>query len=264
MNEFIDYQIYPSFEEAKPLMDLLDANDIPFEIDNSNRFDLVSSITVNLWEQGVTLKIRAGDKKIVDRLNRKIPEQQSDYEHYMCSLSDEDIMDAVINPGDWTEEETLLATEIMKQRNLRPTPEMIKHFHPEKDETATKQRMMNLGGAVWFLCIGVLSMVNIAIPVEQYNAGLGINYVIFEIAKGITGVNIMPLAYVITLIISVLYIFLWYKSKKDNKTAYLIGLIAYGFDTILVIFPAELFNIICHAYIFLMLFVGYKVLTAKN
>ena len=274
MEEFIEYQRFSTLEDAAPLLDLLDINRIPFNIDDSTmRFDMAAT-SINPLESGIVIQVREIDKDKVDRLNQRSTEVPVN-EHYMYSLSDNDIIDAVVNPEEWTKEERILAQEIFKQRNLKPTAETIKSSRKDKIETVEKehlkQKNLILGGASWFLWIGILSALNlIALIIHQnlqFIAGLGINYFILGIMDGIrraTGVNLIILGYVLTFLVSGLFIFIWKKSKQENKAIYLTGLIIYGLDTILFVFTKEWFSFGFHVFALLMLGKGYNALIAKK
>jgi len=274
MEEFIEYQRFSSLEEAAVLLDLLDVNQIPFKIDDSaTRFDMTATST-NPLDSGIVIQVREIDKDKVDKLNQCSPETPEN-DHYMYSLSDNDIIDAVVNPDDWTNEEHILAKEIFKQRNLKPTAEIIKSSRKEKIETEKKeqleQKRLILGGTSWFLWIGILSALNlIALIIHQnlqFIAGLGINYLILGMMEGIrrvTGVNLILLGYTLTFLVSGLFIFIWKKSKQENKSIYLTGLIIYGLDTIIFVFTKEWFSLGFHVFALLMLGNGYNALIAKK
>ena len=274
MEEFIEYQRFSSLEEAAVLLDLLDVNQIPFKIDDSaTRFDMTATST-NPLDSGIVIQVREIDKDKVDKLNQCSPETPEN-DHYMYSLSDNDIIDAVVNPDDWTNEEHILAKEIFKQRNLKPTAEIIKSSRKKKIETEKKeqleQKRLILGGTSWFLWIGILSALNlIALMIHQnlqFIAGLGINYLILGMMEGIrrvTGVNLMLLGYTLTFLVSGLFIFIWKKSKQENKSIYLTGLIIYGLDTIIFVFTKEWFSLGFHVFALLMLGNGYNALIAKK
>ncbi len=274
MDEFIEYQRFSTLDEATPLIDLLDINQIPFKIDDSAmRFDM-SATSINPLESGIVIQVREIDRDKIERLNQRSTEIPVN-DHYMYSLSDNDIIDAIVNPEDWTKEEHVLAQEIFKQRNLKPTAETIKSSRKEKIETVRteelKQKNLILGGASWFLWIGILSTLNlIALIIHQnlqFIAGLGINYFILGMMDGIrraTGVNLILLGYALTFIVSGLFIFIWKKSKQENKAIYLTGLIIYGLDTIIFVFTKEWFSLGFHVFALLMLGNGYNALIAKK
>lgn len=275
MDEFIEYQRFPSVEEARILTDLLDVNYIPFKINDSNNSFDMSGTSINPLETGVSIQIRDIDKDKVDKLNERNTEPSLVNDHYIYSLSDNDIIDAVVNPEEWTNEEHLLAKEIMRQRNLVPTAEIIKTSRSGKIESKkyenVKQDKLIAGGASWFLWIGILSLLNIVLLIAQQNIqfimGLGINYVILGVVEGVKrsiGINLYLLGYVLTFLVSTFFWFIWKKSKSENKTVYLVGLILYGLDSLIFIFTKEWFSFGFHVFAFLMLANGYNALIAKK
>jgi len=275
MDEFIEYQRFVTLDNASFLIDLLDANQIPFKIDDSaTRFDMTAT-TINPIEGGIVIKVRQADKERVDQINFKTTETASINDHYMYSLSDNDIIDAIVNPDGWSEEEQTLAKEISKQRNLKPTAKLIKSLRKDKEAVnisdETKQRNSITNGVSWFLWIAILSSCNtIALIFHQnlhFVVGLGINYVLLGIMEGIqraSGANLIPIGFVLTFVISGLFLWIWTKSKKENQKIYLTGLIIYGIDTIIFIFTKDWFSIAFHLFAFWVLFVGYRALLTKK
>lgn len=273
MDKFIEYQRFSSLKDAAILTDLLSANQIPFKIDDSaTRFDLAAN-SINPLESGIIIQIRETDKDKADKISTKNADVQVN-EHYMYSLSDNDIIDAVVNPEGWSKEEQVLALEVFKQRNLKATAEIIKSTRKEKIDTEKEERIKQnriiSGGASWYLWIGILSILNLLSIILQQNihffAGLGIHYVILGITDGFrraTSINLMPLGYVISLLVSGLFILIWKYSKKENKTIYLSGLIIYGMDTIIFYFNKDWYGLGFHILAIIMIYTGYKTLTDK-
>jgi len=275
MDEFIEYQRFATLDNASFLIDLLDANQIPFKIDDSaTRFDMTAT-TIHPIEGGIVIQVRQADKERVDQINFKTTETASINDHYMYSLSDNDIIDAIVNPDGWSEEEQTLAKEISKQRNLKPTAKLIKSLRKDKEAVnisdETKQRNSITNGVSWFLWIAILSSCNtIALIFHQnlhFVVGLGINYVLLGIMEGIqraSGANLIPIGFVLTFVISGLFLWIWTKSKKENQKIYLTGLIIYGIDTIIFVFTKDWFSIAFHLFAFWVLFVGYRALLTKK
>ena len=271
MDEFIEYQRFATLDNASFLIDLLDANQIPFKIDDSaTRFDMTAT-TIHPIEGGIVIQVRQADKERVDQINFKTTETASINDHYMYSLSDNDIIDAIVNPDGWSEEEQTLAKEISKQRDLKPTAKLIKSLRKDKEAVnisdETKQRNSITNGVSWFLWIAILSSCNtIALIFHQnlhFVVGLGINYLILGIMEGIqraSGANLIPIGFVLTFVISGLFLWIWTKSKKENQKIYLTGLIIYGIDTIIFVFTKDWFSIAFHLFAFWVLFVGYRAL----
>ena len=271
MDEFIEYQRFATLNDASFLIDLLDANQIPFKIDDSaTRFDLAAT-TINPLEGGIVLQIRQSDKERVDQINFKTTATASINDHYMYSLSDNDILDVIVNPEEWTEEEISLAKEISKQRNLKLTAELIKLLRKDKNtdklNEQTKLSKLISGGTSWFLWIGIISALNIIAVIFRQNvnfvSGLGINYGILGIMDGIrraSGIDLMSLGCVLSFLVSGLFIWIWRKSKQQNKNYYLTGLIIYGLDTLFFLFLKQWYGLGFHVLALLGLYSGYKAL----
>lgn len=271
MDNFIEYQRFATLDDATFLIDLLDANQIPFKIDDSaTRFDM-SAKTINPLEEGIVIQVKQCDKARVDQINFKTTETSSINDHYMYSLSDNDIIDAVVNPDGWTEEELILAKEISKQRNLKLTAELIKSLRKDKNpdisDEQTKQSKLISGGTSWFLLIGIISALNIIAVIFRQNvnfvSGLGINYVILGIMDGLNralGIDLMTLGYVLSFLVCGLFILIWRKSKQQNKNYYLTGLIIYGIDTLFFLYPIQWYSLGFHVLALFGLYSGYKAL----
>jgi len=276
MDEFLEYQRFQNLDDARFLIDILDANQIQFKIDDSAlRFEM-AAIALNPLGGGIVILIRQSDKERVDQINFKSTESSSINDHYMYSLSDNDIIDVIVNPVGWTEEEIILANEISKQRNLKPTAKLIKSLRKDKlainiDDDDTKQNNIIKNGTSWFLCIAILSVCNIIALIFHQNlhfvTGLGINYTILGMMEGIqraSGINLIPLGFFLSFVVCGFFFWIWSKSKKDNQKVYLTGLIIYGIDTVIFIFAKDWFSIAFHLFAFMLLFAGYKALLTKK
>ena len=271
MDEFIEYQKFATLNDATFLIGLLDANQITFKIDDSaKRFD-ISATTINPLEEEIVIQVKQSDKERVDQINFKSTETASINDHYMYSLSDNDILDVILNPEDWTDEEISLAKEISKQRNLIITAELIKLLRKEKNadkiNEKAKQTKLISGGTSWFLWIGILSVFNIiAVYFHQdihFVTGLGINYLALAMTEGVgrgLGINLLPFGFLFSFLFSGIFIWIWRKSKQNNKNFYLTGLIIYGLDTIIFLFMKEWYSFGFHIFGLLGLYYGYKAL----
>jgi len=269
MKDFITYQTFSSLQEASNLIDLLNANQILFEIDDTTmRFD-ISAKEINPLETGVVIKINATDVEKANGLCNATTDLVSD--HYLYSFSDNDIMEIIANPEEWTNEEIELAKKISKQRNLQLTAEIVKSFRKEKITAQVnekdKQEKIISGASSWFLWIAILSMINITLIAFGQNIsfllGLGVNYAILGAFNG-AGIaletNLMLYGYIATYLFSALYIWIWSKSKKKSQKVYLAGLIIYGIDTLVFVLSKEWFSVAFHLFALWMLYAGYSTL----
>ena len=116
-------------------------------------------------------------------------------------------------------------------------------------------------GANWFYWIGALSLINslILLNGSQYNfiAGLGITQIfdaiLMEILGGYTILCLIP-----SIFFSSIFAGLGYAANKHYKAAFFIGLIFYGFDSLLYLLATDLFSVAFHAFAFFMIYKGYR------
>ena len=275
MEDYINYQKFPNLEDASILIDLLDANQIPFKIDDSETRFSVDSRNKNILEDGVIVQIHQSDKAKVDQLDLTITKMAINNGHFMYTLSDNDIIDVIVNPEEWTETEIKLAKQIAEERKLKPSAELITSLRKSKriEETEKNQTQTRIisNGASWFLWIAILSALNIIALIFKQNVtfviGLGTNYVIIGIIdaiRRITGTNFMALGIILSFLISGLFILIWNKSKKGNHKVYLIGMIWYTLDTLIFLISKEWYSIGFHIFALLGLYGGYKALLTKR
>ncbi len=271
MKDLVNYQTFSTWQEASDFIDLLNAHQIPFEIDDSAmRFD-ISAKEINPLEGGVIIKVRATDVEKVKSLD--LPNETTELvsDHYLYSFSDNEIMEIIVNPEELTNEEVELAKKIAKQRNLQLTTEIVKSFRKEKITAQAneqeKQEKIISGSASWFLWIAILSIVNITLVAFGQNTsfllGLGVNYALLGIFGEVDealGNNLMLYGYITAYLFSALYILIWNKSKKKKQKAYLAGLIIYGIDTLLFVLSKEWFSVALHLFVLWMLYMGYATL----
>ncbi|MDR1679939.1 MAG: hypothetical protein LBR81_09235 [Prevotellaceae bacterium] len=244
------------------------------------RFDITAK-NINPLQDGIILKIRATDVEKADEILSKNNKTNLFDEHYLYSFSDSDIMDIIVNPEEWTEEELALAKKISKERHLQLTEEVVKSLRKEKINDKIneqiKQKNIIQGGASWFLWIGILSIlttINISMydqnlgGIIRFPVGLGINEgilgFVFSFRKT-TGINLTALGFILTLLLPIFFFWIWTKSRKGNRKVYLTGIIVYGIDTLL--FGLIYFfgfkdwaGIVFHLFVLWMLCAGYTTL----
>lgn len=215
---------------------------------------------------------RLSNMKNVDKMNVETTEASSVEDNYMDSLSDIDIIDAIVNPEGWSEEDLVLAREISKQRDLKPTAELIQSLQKDKDAInkpkLAQQKALISGGTFWFLWIAFLTGMNLVLLI--FNGNLhsvdGFGLASYTILDGIDGVisiterNLVFLGIFLNLLMFGIFVWIWLKSRKQHQKAYLTGLIIYGTDTFIHLFAKEWFNVALHIFALLVLFAGYNAL----
>ena len=274
MENFINYQTFSNLQEASELIDLLNTNQIPFEIDDSAmRFDIAAK-NINPLEDGIIIKIRETDKEKINEISSKNKKTDSIYDYYLYSFSDNDIIDIIVNPEEWTEEEIALAKKISKERNLKPTAEQVKLLRKNTDKVKEQIKQENLikNNASWFLFIAIMSIANTILILSNQNfhfaIGLGISELILVVmyygVQQATGIDLTVVSFILTLLVPAFFIWVWAKSKKKNQNVYLAGAIVYGVDTLISVFFKLWIGVAVHLLCLWFIFMGYKTLTESN
>lgn len=118
-------------------------------------------------------------------------------------------------------------------------------------------------GANWFYWIAALSLINsvVLLMESDYNfiAGLGITQIFDAILMEIMGgYNILCL--IPSIFFSFIFAGLGHYANKHYRIAFLIGLVFYGFDSLLFLIVGDLLSAGFHAFAFFMIFKGFKAL----
>ncbi|MDR0332287.1 MAG: hypothetical protein LBI15_02375 [Dysgonamonadaceae bacterium] len=270
-NDFIEYQTFSDLQEASELTNLLNANQIPFEIDDSAmRFD-ISARDLNPIAEGIIIKINADDVERVDKINPRKKEIDCLDDHFLYSFSDNDIMDILVNPEEWTDEEIELAKEIAKQRNLQLTVEAVKYSrkksYTEKEKKVREQITEEneiIGRASWFGAIGSLSLLNSLFIIFQvgffFPVGLAIDIFILGSVSGVemaTDTDLTSLRFVLISLMPILFFWIGRKSRKGNLKVYLVGMILYAIDTSLCLLTQYWVGLVFHLFVLFALCDGY-------
>jgi hypothetical protein len=274
MDNFIEFQRFPDFNTASELIDILDANRILYQVDDSaTRFDIANAST-NPMENQVIVRIKETDFETVNNLCEKKTSQAEEnigVDHYLYTFSDNDIIDVIANPEEWTELEVKIANEIFKQRGLKPTAELIKSVRKEKiqeqNKKATETKNRFVIGYSWFLWIAILSFIN-SIDFAFHNklffiCGLGIVQVVDEVMN-MAEEHFVIIGLIINLLLPTVFIVFWYYAKKKKPWAFLTGMLLYGLDTIILIFNREWWSVGFHVFVLSLISGGYESLSKKE
>jgi hypothetical protein len=119
MDEFITFQSFYTREEAKPIAELLEKHGIKTEVKKAKVLDTI--ITGDDQDRKVYLNIRSIDfnlanKILEEEIELNLPSIGDDY--YLYSFSDEDLVDIVYKPDEWSKQDFLLAKKILNQRGI--------------------------------------------------------------------------------------------------------------------------------------------------
>lgn len=157
MSAFSTYQKFFSPEQAQPITAILEENGIPYELTRSKT--LVDTVIAgdtsfnNLYE----LKIPPSQFERVNRLLQNeitvdLDEVGSDY--YLLSFSDEELVDIIHKPDEWSAQDVSIAKQLLKERGIEYTAAELTEIEHKRLHTLARpekvhKRLLALGyGAV--------------------------------------------------------------------------------------------------------------------
>ena len=133
------------------------------------------------------------------------------------------------------------------------------------DSSVQKLRAQQILGASasWFLWIAGLSLVNSVIGLAGGNlhfiVGLGITQIVDAVAHEVGKTGIV-LDLIINGIVAGLFVFFWHFARKGQKWSFLVGMVLYAADGLLLVLFKDILSVAFHAYALYRMYGGLKVL----
>jgi hypothetical protein len=133
------------------------------------------------------------------------------------------------------------------------------------DVNLQKLRAQQIVGASasWFLWIAGLSLVNSVIGLAGGNlhfiVGLGITQIVDAVAHQVGTAGIV-LDLIINGIVAGVFVFFWHFARKGQKWAFLVGMILYAADGLLLVLFKDILSVAFHAYALYRMYGGLKAL----
>ena len=138
-DNYFTFQKFPDKESARELTDILEQHNIEYILEeNSLNFDPTFSNSELTKE--FCVKLKKENFEAADHLQLQISIEQLDKvdkDHYLFGFTDEELIEIVTRPDEWSKLDYLLAQKILKERG--------KEINPEVASTIKKQRLQDLG-----------------------------------------------------------------------------------------------------------------------
>ena len=113
--------------------------------------------------------------------------------------------------------------------------------------------------AGWFIWIGAMSLINSLIAMFgggiRFIVGLGVTEFVDGVTRGIGQAATIP-GLVINLFVAGLFVFFWQFARKGESSAFIVGMVLYALDGVLLLLFHDILSAAFHAYALFMLYRG--------
>ena len=160
MNEFILFQSFYTEEEAKDLVDFLRENNIESRIEIPKGL-LDRNFIGDDLDKKVYVKIRPGDfRKVNEILDNQIIQNIStlDPDYYLYFFTDEDLLDIINNPDEWSRQDFFIAKKILGERGTNLTDEKVEQIRSAWKKELAKQKSESIAALIigYFLTLLII------------------------------------------------------------------------------------------------------------
>ena len=133
-NQYKFYRNFMNLDEAKAYGALLDAHDIPYQMETSGTV-IDSAIVGSGLVPKAVVKILARDFRTVNRLiAERVRTADPSYiaDHYLNQLRDTELLDIIKKQDEWSAEDISVAQVILAKRGINIIPSEIERFRRER------------------------------------------------------------------------------------------------------------------------------------
>jgi len=114
-------------------------------------------------------------------------------------------------------------------------------------------------GAGWFIWIAALSLINSLVTIFNGNfhfiLGLGVTEIVDAFAHGAGPAAAIP-GLIINLFVGGVFVLFWQFGRKGQTWAFIVGMVLYGLDGVLLLLFRDILSVAFHAYALFMLYRG--------
>lgn len=142
-----------------------------------------------------------------------------------------------------------------------PPVDQQQHEQYMREVQAVQLRAGIKSCANWFYWIAGLSLVNSVSAISGSNwrfvLGLGITQIVSEIAKNMGSAG-QGAAFIVNLFIAGIFILFGYVSNQHRRWAFVVGMLFFGIDTLILLLAMDIIGIAFHIYAMYWIFKGYQ------
>lgn len=171
MSEFITYEKFATIGELKEFVELLQANNIPYEIEDDVQL-LDASFANPNHHRDYRIKLQSSDFEHVDELRNTLALSELDQvnpDYYLFDFTDEELIDLISKQDEWSPFDFQLAQKILKERGKEVSSQKMDELRDSRiKELATAEKhsvsgiisgymLTALGGVLSFVIYGYIS-----------------------------------------------------------------------------------------------------------
>jgi hypothetical protein len=162
--DFHTYQKFPTLEAAQELLALLQEHDISYRI-QEDRATVEPAFAFNAHDRSFLVKLLPADRPradaLLDQANARAVAAAGP-EHYLFGFSNEELMDILVHPDEWSRFDRALAQRLLQERGQPVGPDTVRLLeqrrHAELDKPAEKQPAWVMLGYVSALLGGLIGL----------------------------------------------------------------------------------------------------------
>jgi hypothetical protein len=151
MSTFSTFQKFTLIEQAEELVDLLEENQIPYQVEDSSP-DVVVAYSDSVQKE-IRVKLKQEDFARANSLLEAIAQtflEEVSKDHYLFGFSDEELYEILEKPDEWGKNDYALAKKILRERGKEISAEKL----DELQNTRIKELSKPEGGQTGWIIFG--------------------------------------------------------------------------------------------------------------
>ncbi len=157
-DKFITFQKFNSMEEAEGLISSLKDNGVNVQIeDASPPVDLTFS--GNTLQNEIRIKVKQSDFETANQFLEKQAEQLVDKfsdEHYLYDFTDDELIEIIEKPDEWSKVDYLLSQKILKKRGHEISKEKVEELRQKRIDELRKPEKGHKGWLIFGFISAIL------------------------------------------------------------------------------------------------------------
>ncbi len=148
----ITFKNFNSIQDAAPLLDLLEANEIEYQIEDISPSIDVAFAGTSPTDNNVAIKIYSTDFTRVEQILEKAAKadvEGIDESYYLYEFDDNELIDIIENFNEWSSTDFILAQKILKDRGKGFSEDDIKKLKNRKIEELSKPEKGSRGWLIF-------------------------------------------------------------------------------------------------------------------